>query len=147
MVGLTNRKFQHRDSATGLYPFVKLIEADGVVYPQSERFVAGVQAAITDRKHAKERMLVARAPSVNARGAPLKSIESFRADPRYGADGTRIDLAFAVYALSRGVSPADVDSAIRSRDLSHKGSERRQQDYVARTIQKAFASLRKSLER
>ena len=147
LAGLTNRKTKHQDSVTGLYPFVKLIEAGGVVYPQSERFVAGVQAEITSRKLEKERMLGARGTSVNGHSAPLKSIESFRADPRYGADGTRIDFAFAVYALSRGVSPADVDSAIRSRDLSHKGIERRQHDYVTRTIQKAFVSLGKSLER
>ena len=36
----------------------------------------------------------------------LKSIDAFRADGRYGGDGTRIDLAYAVYALSHGVSTA-----------------------------------------
>jgi hypothetical protein len=32
-----------------------------------------------------------------------------------------------------------VGAAIRSRDLSHKGTERRQEDYVERTIRKALA--------
>ena len=70
----------------------------------------------------------------------LKSIESFRADPKYGGDGKRADLAYAVYALSRGQTEIDVEAAIRSRDLSHKGNERRQQDYVERTIKKALAT-------
>jgi len=70
----------------------------------------------------------------------LKSIDAFRADGRYGGDGTRVDLAYAVYALSRGISTDEVDSAIRSRDLSHKGKERRQNDYVTRTIKKALAA-------
>jgi hypothetical protein len=30
---------------------------------------------------------------------------------------------------------------IRSRDLSHKGNERRQNDYVERTIKKALATI------
>ena len=34
----------------------------------------------------------------------LKSIETFRADSRYAADGTRIDLAYAVYALAHGAT-------------------------------------------
>jgi hypothetical protein len=70
----------------------------------------------------------------------LKSIDAFRADSRYGGDGTRVDLAYAVYALSHGISTEEVDNAIRSRNLSHKGSERRQDDYVARTIKKALAT-------
>ena len=71
----------------------------------------------------------------------LKNIDVFRADARYGGDGTRIDLAYAVYALSHGASAAEVAAAIRSRDLSHKGNERRQNDYVERTIKKALATI------
>ena len=68
----------------------------------------------------------------------VKSIDEFRSDPRYGADGTRIDLAFAIYALSHGATTADVEAALRTRDLSHKGGEKRQADYVERTIRKAL---------
>ena len=45
------------------------------------------------------------------------------------------------YALSHGASAAEVEVAIRSRDLSHKGNERRQNDYVERTIKKALATI------
>jgi hypothetical protein len=65
----------------------------------------------------------------------------FRADSRYGGDGTRVDLAYAVYALSHGASAEEVVTAIRSRDLSHKGNERRQNEYVERTIKKALAAI------
>jgi hypothetical protein len=71
----------------------------------------------------------------------LKGIDVFRADARYGGDGTRIDLAYAVYALSHGASVEAVEAAIRSRDLSHKGNERRQTDYVGRTIRKALDTI------
>ena len=71
----------------------------------------------------------------------LKSIDVFRADSRYGGDGTRIDLAYAVYALSHGASVGEVERMIQSRDLSHKGNERRQEDYVARTIKKALDTV------
>jgi hypothetical protein len=64
----------------------------------------------------------------------FKTIEDFRGDPRYGGDGNRIDLAYAVYALAHGVSEVDVRVAISRRDLSHKGNERRQEDYLDRTI-------------
>jgi hypothetical protein len=77
----------------------------------------------------------------------LKTIEAFRSNPRYGGDGTRIDLAYAVYALDHGVSAADVASAIRSRDLSHKGNPRRQDDYVERTIKKAEREIGAGLGR
>ena len=45
------------------------------------------------------------------------------ADPKYGGDGTRIDLAYAIYAASHGAGEAQIAAAIRSRDLSHKGGE------------------------
>jgi hypothetical protein len=73
-----------------------------------------------------------------------KSIDEFRSDARYGADGTRIDLAFAIYALAHGVTTAEVEAAIRTRDLSHKGGEKRQADYVDRTIKKAIATAERS---
>jgi len=45
--GFTNRKARHLDTASGLYPFVRLIEATGGVYPESERFLAAVKGVRT----------------------------------------------------------------------------------------------------
>ena len=141
--GFTNRKEKYRDATTGLHPFVRLVEAAGFVYPEAKRFLADVRQGI-DSRHREERERRAvrqfRSPSISA----MKSIDVFRADPRYGGDGTRIDLAYAVYAIAHGQAEAEVEAAIRSRDLTHKGTERRQQDYVERTIKKALAATERS---
>ncbi len=46
-----------------------------------------------------------------------------------------------VYALSRGAAVGAVNSALRSRDLSHKGNQQRQEEYVERTIRKALQRI------
>jgi hypothetical protein len=140
LAGFTNRKAKYFDASTGLYPCVRLIEAVGGVYSEAERFLAGVKSDL-ERRHAEREQLRQRAKTVTIRRQDLKSIDAFRTDDRYGGDGTRVDLAYAVYALSHGASVAEVEVAIRSRDLSHKGNERRQNDYVERTIKKALETI------
>ena len=138
--GLTNRKEKYRNSETGLYPFVLLQEASGAVYPEAERFVASVESAV-QRLHQEQARTIAvysRKPVANT---AIKTIDEFRSDPRYDGDGTRIDLAYAVYALGHGVGTDDVRAALRSRNLSHKGNERRQNDYVERTTRKALDTV------
>jgi len=140
LAGFTNRKAKYFNASSGQYPFVRLIEAAGGVYPEAERFLAEVKSDL-ERRHAAREQLRQRAKAVTIRPQDLKSIDVFRADARYGGDGTRVDLAYAVYALSHGASAEEADAAIRSRDLSHKGTERRQNDYVERTIKKALATI------
>lgn len=141
LAGFTNRKEKYRDPVTGLHPFVKIIEASGAVYDHTDRFVSEVRRQLeVEQQRESERR--SRASGVGHHVSPgeLKPIDAFRADPRYRGDGTRIDLAYAIYALSRGATESQVEAAIRSRDLSHKGGERRQADYVQRTIRKALES-------
>jgi hypothetical protein len=141
LAGFCNRKIKYLDASTGLYPFVRLIEAAGSIYPEAVRFLSGVKYQLERRNCEREQWKSGQLARADAmRPQDLKSIDAFRADSRYGGDGTRVDLAYAVYALSHGISTEEVDSAIRSRNLSHKGSERRQDDYVARTIKKALAT-------
>ena len=144
LAGFTNRKAKYRDPVTGLHPFVELVEASGAVYSEASRFLHDLRETIETRRcQDAER----RAIRLSLRPAPataMKSIDAFRADPRYRGDGTRIDLAYAVYAIAHGRTEAEVEAAIRSRDLSHKGSERRQHDYVERTIKKALAATDRS---
>lgn len=144
LAGFTNQKEKHRQP-NGLFPFVRLIESTGVVYSDAARFVAGVREQYeTDRNARRNRDSgFARIP---VHAGPEKSIDAFRQNPAYGGDGTRVDLAYALYALSRGASPEEVAAAIRTRDLSHKGAERRQGEYVERTIRKALA-LQQARER
>ena len=130
------------------FPYVRLVEASGVIAPESARLLA----TLTDRLK-QERAERARAQAYFQAAArhqsegPLKGIEVFRADPRYGGDGTRVDLAYAVYAVARGVDVEDVRVALRSRDLTHKGTAKRQRDYIERTVKKALATVGQGRER
>jgi hypothetical protein len=143
LAGFTNRKQKYRDQETGLHPFVKLISASGLVYPAGNEFLMQIRREMEERRRAEgERRKLFGSHSCSAAGwhRYLKSIDEFRNDPRYDADGSRIDLAYAIYAISHGMSTGDVAAAIRTRDLSHKGTEKRQADYVERTIRKAMAT-------
>ena len=75
-------------------------------------------------------------PHTGDSGKARLTIDDFRAKPAYGGDGNRIDLAYTVYASTHGVSEADIRSAIASRDLSKKGPEQRQLNYIERTIRR-----------
>jgi len=139
LAGFTNRKPKYQ-GPDGRFPFVRMIEATGTSYQQAPQFLAGIREDVA--KAAREReQRAAGACSIPRTNSPLKTIEAFRSNPVYGGDGTRIDLAYAVYALSHHVPPDDVRAALSSRDLSHKGNERRQNDYLERTIKKASALL------
>jgi hypothetical protein len=137
LAGFTNRKEKYRDENV-LSPFVKLIEATGTVYPRAKEFLSEMRAAcdLADR----------RLQRFSPRGADqatgnLRTIAEFRDRPEYQNDGNRIDLAYAVYAISHGLPEDDVRAVIGSRDLSHKGNQKRQLDYIDRTVKKALASV------
>jgi hypothetical protein len=130
----TNRKEKHR-RADGTFPYVKLHVATGAIYPGAASFIAEIKRSYD----LKQGVLRSAAGSHHSRAtsSSLNGIEHFRAKGIYGGDQARVDLAYAVYALARGVSPDEVRIALRSRDLTHKGDRKRQQDYVNRTIRKA----------
>jgi hypothetical protein len=134
LAGLTNRKSKHR-AADGRYPFVRLVQATGAPYRASEYFLKQTSAQLAERQQIQR-------PSSHTDACKTRlTIDDFRSKPAYGGDGNRIDLAYTVYALSHGVSEADIRSAIASRDLSKKGSEHRQLNYIERTIRKACSAL------
>lgn len=129
-------------SPKAMYPFVRLVEASGVIAQESERLVEIVRTRLEQERAERARIqarLQAQAPRQD-RGAQ-KGIEAFRANPRYEGDGTRVDLAYAVYAVAHGIDVASLKAALRSRDLSHKGNQKRQDDYIERTVRKALASV------
>ncbi len=134
LAGFTNRKAKYMNE-TGLFPFVRLIEAPGVEYPEGERFAAALSTQRERDLRIRERQHSSLTTGVPNRS---KGIEDFRVNPRYAGDATRVDLAFAIYALSHGSTGDQVAAVLRSRDLSHKGDEKRQNEYVDRTITKAL---------
>lgn len=129
LAGFTNRKPKH-SREDGTFPFVVLLGAAGIVYSKAIDMIREAEASIRNER-------IVPAVRTNFVRAPTRTIDDFRRDSRYGGDGNRIDLAYAIYALSHGVEPGSVASAIRSRDLSHKGGQQRQESYVSRTLDKA----------
>ena len=140
------REIHARIEPAARFPFVRLMEASGVMARESVPFIACVGARL-ERERADRLRMQAQIRSLPQPNGPLKGIEAFRGDPRYGGDGTRIDLAYAVYAVTHGVDLERVKDALRSRDLSHKGNAKRQSDYIERTVKKALVSLEHGRER
>lgn len=140
LAGFTNRKEQHLKPG-GQYPLVRLRSYKGRVYKHAAEFIDEV-SKLHERRLAddlsRRRALIAHAGG----GCRLKIIEDFWRDLRYEDDYSRADLAYAMYALSSEVSREAVEQALRTRDLSHKGNEARQQEYIDRTIDKAAALIR-----
>lgn len=139
MAGFTNRKKAYQKD-NGLYPFVRVVGLSPGIYPAASRLLSQVRQRAQGEAHA---------PRFTARFgiSPRRSIDDFRTDPRYGGDGNRIDLAFALYALSHGASEEQVRAAIQTRDLSKKGSEARRLAYIVRTVAKARQQLSGGLVR
>lgn len=141
LAGFTNRKIKYFDKSTGHYPFVQIVEDCGCSYQRAAHFVNHVETEMALHREQKACLANRCTPSNPVVAARLKTIDDFRSDARYGGDGTRVDLAYGIYALAYGLSVEEAADAIRSRDLSHKGSEARQHEYVERTIKKALLAI------
>src|SRR6267378_2659254 len=134
LAGFTNRKNKYRRK-DGTFPYVRLHEATGAVYSKAVAFLAEVKTL-----YEAEQTKLPPPAFLRRRSrcrSNLKSIEDFRTKPIYGGDQTRVDLAYAVYALAHGVPENEARNALASRDLMHKGDRKRQQEYIDRTIKKA----------
>jgi hypothetical protein len=145
LAGFTNRKPKYQ-GPDGLFPFVRVIEATGSTYSEAGRFLATVKRQLDEANRARAECAAAAfcAPRQNS---ALKTIDDFRNNPVYCGDGTRVDLAYAIYAVGHGVSDTKIRNALGSRDLSHKGNDRRQQEYIERTTRKAALLLEKQCGR
>lgn len=64
-------------------------------------------------------------------------INDFRQSEQFDGDLHRADMAYCHYARKSGVKKSEAYKALLTRDLRHKGSEKRQQDYIERTLRKA----------
>src|SRR5262249_51393338 len=106
LAGFTNRKEKHRGE-DGRFPFVRLIHATGDVYPNANEFIRRIETQVEMAQREAERRR-SRMNNDWRQHASLKTIDHFRRDPRYGGDGNRIDLAYAVYALSHGIPEEQV---------------------------------------
>ncbi|MCL6509820.1 MAG: RepB family DNA primase [Anaerolineae bacterium] len=142
LAGFTNRKLKYQMDS-GHFPFVKLREHSGQQYDQRKELIQQAEGVIARQRAIEQQRREAwqnRQATVDRQG--VKGIDDFRGDPRYGGDNTRVDLAYATYAVARGVPLHEIEAALASRDLSHKGTPRRQQEYIDRTIRKATEKAR-----
>jgi hypothetical protein len=134
LAGFVNRKRKYQ-RVDGLFPFVRIAEQHrGLVYSKSGVFISSVRAQVSEQESSHSQAQPAHRHIGSDR---LKTIDDFRSNPAYSHDGNRIDLAYAVYAFAHGVDESTIGRAIQTRDLSKKGSDARQEAYVARTIAKA----------
>jgi hypothetical protein len=141
LAGFTNRK-PERQLPNGLAPFVHLRHAESRIYSSAQGFLQEVRALhqkiITERQ--KDFAIQS-----NSREDPTRTIHDFHQDSRYGGDLHRADMAWAVYAASRGLSQQEIAQEIlNGRDLSKKGSRSRQTKYAARTARKAGVTFQPS---
>jgi hypothetical protein len=135
LAGFTNRKAKYQ-SRDGTYPFVRIIDATQAhVYAAADDFVANVRGVASSLESPTRA-----AASAHSDGRML-SIDDFRSNPTYSGDGNRIDLAYAIFAMAHGKDEATISADLRTRDLSKKGMEKRQSDYIARTLSKARKCL------
>jgi hypothetical protein len=139
LAGFTNQKLNRR-LPSGLAPFVKLHECSGRIYTKAGEFLEQVMAAIAA---AAAKRKARHADQSNIRSDSVRSLADFHRDFRYSGDLHRADMAWALYAASRGLPQEEIQAEIlRARDLSKKGRPERQVQYAERTAEKAIASAR-----
>jgi DNA primase RepB-like protein len=137
LAGFTNPK-PERQLASGLRPFARLRSSKGRVYSRAAEFLAGIvkneAPATVQEPHSQKHR--------RREGEGVKSLEEFHADPMYARDLHRADLAWAKHAAGYGLTFEEItDKLLNGRDLSKKGSRKRQLEHVTRTGEKALRSL------
>jgi DNA primase RepB-like protein len=135
LAGFTNPKLE-RQLPSGQRPFARLRSAIGHVYSKAEEFVAGIRASGDGRIEQGEEPRKRRRRRAHV---SVKPLQEFHAAPVYGGDLHRADMAWAKHAAGRGLTLEQIkDELLNGRDLSKKGSHKRQLEYAERTARKAI---------
>ncbi len=134
LAGFTNRKEKHR-RPDGLYPFVRLEHAQPGPYKASSGFLDELRVYQASIRPTTAPKAFYAPPSA---GKAVKSVDDFRLDTYRYPKLHNADLAYAVYAVSHGVTEREIRDAVASRDLTHKGPRRAQLAYIQRTVRKAY---------
>jgi hypothetical protein len=135
LAGFTNPK-RERQLPSGLRPFARLRSATGRVYSKAAEFVVGIAA--TSDSEARRNEEPPRQPRRRKR-VGFKPLREFHADPTYGGDLHRADMAWAKHAAGCGLTLGQIrDELLDGRDLGKKGSRKRQVEYAERTARKAI---------
>ncbi|MGB6088514.1 MAG: DNA-primase RepB domain-containing protein [Candidatus Binataceae bacterium] len=138
LAGFTNQK-PNRRLRTGLPPFVRLHECEGLAYRAAREFLEEVKSLVHEAgTECSPRTICGTASEENS----VRPLPEFHGDPRYSGDLHRADMAWALHAASRGLPEQQIrDEILHGRDLSKKGRPRRQLDYAQRTAIKAVVTV------
>jgi len=140
LAGFTNPK-RERQLPSGMRPFARLRSATGDVYSKAAEFIAGIGTSSDGaagqgeepRKQPRRR---------RRQRAGIRPLEEFHADPIYAGDLHRADMAWAKHAALCGRTMEQIkDELLDGRDLSKKGSRKRQLEYAERTARKAIDQM------
>jgi hypothetical protein len=137
LAGFTNPK-RERQLPSGMRPFARLRSATGRVYSKAAEFLAGIRASDDAwGTQAEEPKRGRRKGRVGVR-----ALNDFYADPLYGGDLHRADMAWAKHAAGCGLMLEQImHELLNGRDLSKKGNQKRRIEYVERTARKAMKQL------
>jgi hypothetical protein len=120
-------------------PFARLRWATGRIYSKAAELVAGIRSSGEGREGQGEDAPKRRRRRVGCVG--VGPLEEFHTAPAYGGDLHRADMAWATHAADRGLTltlEQIKDELPNGRDLSKKGSRKRQLEYAERTARKAM---------
>jgi hypothetical protein len=138
LAGFTNRK-PERLLPNGLAPFVRLRQFDGSTYDAARSFLEEVKS-LAEKAVGERASLKPSRPVSNEN--PVRSLAEFHRSARYDGDLHRADMAWALYAASRGLSEEQIrDEILHARDLSKKGRIQRQVSYAKRTAKNALRTV------
>jgi hypothetical protein len=136
LAGFTNSK-PARQLASGMRPFARLRSATGHIYSKAAEFVALVASSEVKQEGQGRQPPKRRLQQAGYSG--LVPLEEFHRASAYGGDLHRADMAWAKHAAGRGLTLEQIkDELLSRRDLSKKGSRKRQLEYAERTARKAI---------
>jgi hypothetical protein len=139
LAGFTNPK-PERQLPSGMRPFARLRSATGRTYSNSAEFVAGIRSSDEGQEGQGEEPSKRRRRRLGRVG--VRPLEEFHGAPAYGGDLHRAEMAWAIHAAGRGFTLEQIkDELLNGRDLSKKGSRKRQLEYAERTARKAIEQM------
>ena len=134
LAGFTNPK-RERQLPSGMRPFARLRSAMGRSYSKAAEFIAAIRSSDAGQEGQSEEPPKRRRRRVGR--AAVRPLEEFHADPVYSGDLHRADMAWAKHAAGSGLTLDQIKEALLDgRDLSKKGSRKRQLEYAERTAVK-----------
>ncbi len=139
LAGFTNPK-PERQLPSGMRPFARLRSATGRVYSKAAEFLVGIATSGDNQEEPGEEPRKRRRRRRVHVG--IKPLAEFHADPTYGGDLHRADMAWAKHAAGCGLTLEQIkDELLNGRDLAKKGNRKRQLEYAERTARKALEQM------